>query len=90
MRRTEKCTFIVLEMNEDILNELKRKHILDENGMVNKGKAIPVTSREGPYGCETSRLPHFLENRLTYGGEVLSPTRRPSFTPRDIPGTHFC
>jgi hypothetical protein len=25
-----------------------------------KGKAIPVTGREGPYGCETSRLPHFL------------------------------
>jgi hypothetical protein len=25
-----------------------------------KGKAIPVTGREGPYGFETSRLPHFL------------------------------
>jgi hypothetical protein len=25
-----------------------------------KGKSIPVTSREGPQGCETSRLPHFL------------------------------
>jgi hypothetical protein len=25
-----------------------------------KGKAIPVTSREGPYSCETSRLPHFV------------------------------
>jgi hypothetical protein len=25
-----------------------------------KGKAIPVTGREGPLGCETSRLPHFL------------------------------
>jgi hypothetical protein len=24
------------------------------------GKAIPVTGREGPYGCESSRLPHFL------------------------------
>jgi hypothetical protein len=38
------------------------------------GKAIPVTGREGPYGCETSRLPHFLDNRLTDGGEVVSPT----------------
>jgi hypothetical protein len=36
-----------------------------------------------------SRLPHFLDNRLTDGGEV-SPTRRPAFTPGKIPGTHFC
>jgi hypothetical protein len=42
-----------------------------------KGKAIPVTGREGPLGCETSRLPHFLDNRLTDGGEVVSPMRRP-------------
>jgi hypothetical protein len=32
-----------------------------------QGKAIPVTGREGPYGCETLRLPHFLDNRLTDG-----------------------
>jgi hypothetical protein len=25
-----------------------------------KGRAIPVTRCEGPYGCKTSRLPHFL------------------------------
>jgi hypothetical protein len=58
--------------------------------IVGKGKAIPVTGREGPEGCETSRLPHFLGNRLTDGGEVVSLTRRPAFTPRKIPGTHFC
>jgi hypothetical protein len=46
-------------------------------------KAIPVTGRGGPYGCEMSRLPHFLENRLTGGGEVVSLTRRPPFTPQD-------
>jgi hypothetical protein len=39
------------------------------------GKAIPVT------GCETSRLPHFLDNRLIDGGKVVSLTRRPLFTP---------
>jgi hypothetical protein len=54
-----------------------------------KGEAIPVTDRGGPQGCETSRLPHFLDNRLTDDGEV-SLTRRPHFTPRKIPGTHFC
>jgi hypothetical protein len=33
-------------------------------------KAIPVTGRGGPQGCEMSRLPHFLGNRLTDGGKV--------------------
>jgi hypothetical protein len=30
---------------------------------VKKCKAVPVTGLEGTYGCETSRLPHFLDNR---------------------------
>jgi hypothetical protein len=48
-----------------------------------KGKDIPVTGREGPKGCETSRLPHFLDSRLTDSDEVVSPTRRPPFTPQE-------
>jgi hypothetical protein len=36
------------------------------------------------------RLPHFLDNRLKDGGEVVSLTRRPPFTPSKFPGTHFC
>jgi hypothetical protein len=40
--------------------------------------AIPVTGREGLYVCETSRLPHFLDHRLTDGGEVVRLTRRPA------------
>jgi hypothetical protein len=32
----------------------------------------------------------FLDNRLTDGGEVVSLTHRPPFTPRKMPGTHFC
>jgi hypothetical protein len=55
-----------------------------------EGKAIPVTGREGPQGYETSRLPHFLDNRHTDGGEFVSLMGRPPFTPRKIPGTHFC
>jgi hypothetical protein len=43
-----------------------------------KDKAIPVTRRGDPQGCETSRLPHFLDNRLIDGGEVFSLT--PPFT----------
>jgi hypothetical protein len=48
-----------------------------------KGKAIPVTGREGPLGCEKSRLPHLLNNRLTDGGKVVSLTRRQPFTPQE-------
>jgi hypothetical protein len=39
---------------------------------------------------ERSRLPHFLDNLLTDGSEVVSLMHRPPFTPRKIPGTHFC
>jgi hypothetical protein len=28
-----------------------------------KDKVIPATGRGGPLGCETSRIPHFLDNR---------------------------
>jgi hypothetical protein len=53
------------------------------NVKVIKGKAIHVTGRGIAYGCETSRLPHFLENRLTDGGEVDRLTRRSPFTPQE-------
>jgi hypothetical protein len=58
--------------------------------LIKNGKAIPVTRPRGPYFCETLRLPHFLDSRLTDGGEVVSLTRRPPFTPGNIPGTRFC
>jgi hypothetical protein len=48
-----------------------------------KSKAVPVRGREGPYGCETSRLPHFLDNRLTNSCEVVSLMRQPPFTPQE-------
>jgi hypothetical protein len=48
-----------------------------------KGKAIPVTGRGGPWSCETSRLPHLLDSRLTVGGKVESLTRRPPFTSQE-------
>jgi hypothetical protein len=38
-----------------------------------------VTGRGGPYACETSRLLHILDNRLTEGSDV-SFMRRPPFT----------
>jgi hypothetical protein len=50
-----------------------------------KVKAVPVTGRGDPYGCETSMLPHFLDIRLTDGGEVVSFTFRQPFTPGRFP-----
>jgi hypothetical protein len=34
--------------------------------------------------------PTFSDIRLIDGGKVVSPMRRPLFTPRKISGTHFC
>jgi hypothetical protein len=34
------------------------------SGYMGKGKAVPVTGREGPLGCERSRLPYLLHCRL--------------------------
>jgi hypothetical protein len=59
------------------------KTILKSSYISCKGKAIPVTGRGDPLVCETSRLLHFLDNRLTDGGEVVSLTCRPPFTPQE-------
>jgi hypothetical protein len=48
-----------------------------------KGNAIPLTGHEGALYCETSRLPHFLDNRLTDGGEIVCLTLRPPFTSQE-------
>jgi hypothetical protein len=42
-----------------------------------KSRALPVTGRGGPQGCEMSRTAHCLDSRLTDGGEVVSPTHLP-------------
>jgi hypothetical protein len=57
--------------------------LVKRNTTINKKKctAIPVTDRGGQYGCETSRLPHFLDNRLTDGGKVVIRKRWPPFSP---------
>jgi hypothetical protein len=39
------------------------------------GEGVPVVGRGGLFGCEMSRLPHFLDSQLTDGGEVVSLTR---------------
>jgi hypothetical protein len=60
----------------------------------------PTRIAHKSYSCKRKRRPiglwdveahtFALDNRLTIGGEVVSLTRRPPFTRRKIPGTHFC
>jgi hypothetical protein len=41
-------------------------------------------------GLREVEAPTFTDIRLTDGGKIVGPTRRPLFTPRKITGTHFC
>jgi hypothetical protein len=48
--------------------------------MRKEDKYMPVIDCGGPWDFETSRLPHFVENRLKDGCEVVSLTRWLPFT----------
>jgi hypothetical protein len=54
-----------------------------------KGETIPVIGHGGPYVCEMLNIPHFSDNQLIDGCEVVSLMCRLPFTPRKIPGTHL-
>jgi hypothetical protein len=43
-----------------------------------------------PLGLPEFEAPQFSDIRLIDGSKFVSPMRRPLFTPRKIPGTHFC
>jgi hypothetical protein len=57
LNKTSACEFC--DMLKEGISELR------------KNKATPVTGREGPQGCETSKFPHFLNMD---GSEVVSHT----------------
>jgi hypothetical protein len=52
---------------------------------IKEGKANLVRGRVGPWGCETSRIPHLLDNRLTDSGEAVVPCERGRPLWRDEP-----
>jgi hypothetical protein len=54
-----------------------------------KKKALPVQVVEALRVLEVE-APTFSGIRLIDDDKVVRPTRRPLFTPRNIPGTHFC
>jgi hypothetical protein len=53
-------------------------------------KAMSVTGREDPQGCQKSKISHLLDIRLSRGCEVVKLTLRPRFTPKEDSGIHFC
>jgi hypothetical protein len=62
---------------------LQDEIIILNNISIQKGKAVLATGRGGPCGCETSRLPQFVDNWLIDGGKVVSVTHWPLFTPQE-------
>jgi hypothetical protein len=63
---------------ETYMLPVRYEHLLQ----IKRSKAIPVIVGGGLSGCEMLRIPHCLNNRLTDGGEVVSFTGRPRFTPQ--------
>jgi hypothetical protein len=61
----------------------------NEFGSVKKVK-LPLYRPRRPLGLREAEAPTFSDIRLIDGGKVVSHKRRPLFTPRKIPGTHFC
>jgi hypothetical protein len=57
--------------------------------MVKLGKVFPAQAVE-TLGLREVEAPTFSDIRLTDGGKVVNPTRRPLFTTRKISGIHFC
>jgi hypothetical protein len=51
--------------------------------LLKESKAIPVTGHGGPWGDETSRHPHFLDNPLTVGSEVFRLICWPPLLPQE-------
>jgi hypothetical protein len=55
---------------------MKIAYTVFRNSHIKEGKAISVIGHKGPSGFETSRFPHFVDNGLKNGGEVVRLMRR--------------
>jgi hypothetical protein len=81
----------LFKSNTEDLTEQINVEAENDRSLKVKKKLIPARGRGDPLGSETSRFPHFLDNRLTDGSGVVRHTRLPAaLYPEEIPGTHFC
>jgi hypothetical protein len=85
----ERKTVVLLQMRSVTAQILDFPILRDVSLSVFMVETIPGTGHGGPFGCETSRLPYFLYNRLIDGAGVLSRKHWLPFSSRKIPGTHF-
>jgi hypothetical protein len=64
-----------------------------QNVVFSKGKVkvkFSLYSPSRPLGLREVEAPTFSDIWVIDGSMVVSHTRQPLFTPRKIPGTHFC
>jgi hypothetical protein len=54
-----------------------------------RGKAVPLQAWSGPEGSRKLRFPHIMREGRD-GGKVVSLTQRPTLSPANTSGTHFC
>jgi hypothetical protein len=57
---------------------------------IKKVKIFLYQAVEAPYGCETSRPPHFLDSWFIDDSELSALRVGRPLPPRKIRGTHFC
>jgi hypothetical protein len=70
--------------NEPFNTNQEEEETLGDQEIKGKSYSYPVIGHRGPEGSETSRLPHFLDNRLTDGRSWYSFLLEAESTPRAI------
>jgi hypothetical protein len=70
-RKLVRCIFGNLSSNVPLLQTM----------IMISDRGISVPGHGGPLSCEMSRLPHFLDNRFTDGGQVVSLKRSRPLSP---------
>jgi hypothetical protein len=75
-----------------MLSELSKREVIHETGTTTQVKNVKLSLYRpwSPLGLREVEAPTFSDIRLIDGGKVASPTSWQLFTPRKIPGTHFC
>jgi hypothetical protein len=69
---------------------IKRQQAVGENDIMSKKVKLSLYRSWRPLGLREVEAPTFSDIPLIDGGKVVSPRRPLLFTPRKIPGIHFC